>query len=210
MFAACLLQSGFLLQDRRYTTAQIQQFWQQLAVYKSGHTPYGLTIAEGSKFSAKQWWLNLPLDSDGKQMIIVRLAVILFDIIPHSAAPECLFSMLKWMQAPLRNRLAVATMEKMSTIKQHMQQQAAPEAPKRKKPSFAPAVPPPQDPEVVVVQPPVPPADEEEGNDDDAIDENGLDDVLALVEEEEVLPAPPGPASRTPEYLRLPTFRSVK
>jgi hypothetical protein len=49
--------------------------------------------------------------------VLISLALLLLDIVPHSAAPERAFSLMGWLHCALRNRLSVAITSMMTAIK---------------------------------------------------------------------------------------------
>jgi hypothetical protein len=90
--------------------------------YSISEAPYGQTsFPEG--FSAKRYWMAMPLLRGGKRTVLALLAILLQDVAPNAAATERIFSFLKWLQSDRRNRLGIDALAKLSTIKIHYQQQ---------------------------------------------------------------------------------------
>lgn len=110
------------MQKRGYGSEQnVRDLLVQMKAYMSRHVPYHLP-ASGHLADAETWWQHIPLGHDGQQLMIVRLALLLLHVVPHSAAPERLFSLLKWYQSDRRNRLSSSMLNKMSTIKMCLDQ----------------------------------------------------------------------------------------
>ena len=105
------------MKSRRYSHAQCAELITQLRGYKSSSSPYDAPLGSLKDFSAKLWWQGI--DSS---LIIVHLAVFLYDVVPHAATTERLFSIMGWYHSDVRNRLGVGTTGRMSAIKTFYEQ----------------------------------------------------------------------------------------
>jgi hypothetical protein len=100
--------------------AELKKLVGQMQAYKAGLPPYNqLYAGEQSQQATRLWWSAI--NAAGTN-IIVNLAILLLDVVPHAAAPERLFSMLGWFQSNLRNRLSVGTTGMMAVTRQHLQE----------------------------------------------------------------------------------------
>ncbi len=70
----------------------------------------------------------------GSIEVLAGLAIVLWGIVPHSAEPERLFSLMGWYSSSRRCRSGVQTMAMMAAVKMHYDQQAAPAVPQPSKP----------------------------------------------------------------------------
>jgi hypothetical protein len=103
---------GFGVESLRTLTAQ-------LLLYRAGSSPYN-SAAGGEAWSCRSWWKSICTHNS---KILVHLAILLLDIVPHAAEPERLFSLLKWFNSATRVNISVETLAMMATIKTHYQQQ---------------------------------------------------------------------------------------
>ncbi len=81
----------------------------------AGEAPYNLE-AGGNGFKLKAWWLSVRSSANE---VLVDLAVLLIDVVPHAAAPERTFSTMGWFQTDTRNRLGAHTTGMLTAIKTH-------------------------------------------------------------------------------------------
>ncbi|KAG5181838.1 hypothetical protein JKP88DRAFT_245995 [Tribonema minus] len=119
--------------------------------------------------------------AQGRKQVLVDLALLLLDIVPHAAATERVFSMLGWFHGKHRNALSVTSTDMMATTAQHYRRQAPPKPPsttsKKRKAAEVNDL----DSEVEVVEP----LTEERQDDEFDIGEHDVDELIsALVEGE--------------------------
>ena len=68
-------------------------------------------------FQPKLWWQGLD-----PKLTIVHLAVFLYDVVPHAATVQRLFSLMGWYHNARRNRLGVDSTGSMTAIKTFYEQ----------------------------------------------------------------------------------------
>jgi hypothetical protein len=100
-----------------YKFEQGKKLVDQLTTYRVGE---GLFQAptDVENFSLSTWWRDragLPNDE------LVKIARLLADIVPHSAGIERMFSVMGWLHSDTRNRLNVATVKSLATVKMDAQ-----------------------------------------------------------------------------------------
>jgi hypothetical protein len=125
------LQAVELCKRRYYGEAACQQLVLQIQAYAAGAAPYNQPFFYGAGFNVRNWWRAAAIS--GHEML-VGLAIVLLDIVPHAAEPERCFSLMGWYSSGRRARTSVKTMAMMATIKMHYEQQAPPAAPQPSKP----------------------------------------------------------------------------
>jgi hypothetical protein len=107
------------------TESEIARLPQQLLAYNSKAPPFSKQYG-GAGFLPYCWWSTLATDTHTD--VIKDLALLMLDILPHSAATERTFSIAGWLHSKTRNRMSVSTTGKLSAIKLHYNAQR-PEAP---------------------------------------------------------------------------------
>lgn len=112
-----ILQAVTLMRNRLYSADDCGKLITQLAAYKGGSSPFDAPLGNLKDFNAQLWWRSI--DSS---LIIVQLAVFLYDIVPHAATTERIFSIMSWYHTAVRNRLSVGTTGRMSAIKTFYEQ----------------------------------------------------------------------------------------
>jgi hypothetical protein len=118
------------MQKRRYSQEQVQRLLTQLAQYQAYTSPFNKQSG-GPSFSPRVWWQTLPatLGTD----MIQQLALLLLDVVPHSAATERTFSVTGFYHSKTRNRMTVGTTGKLAAIKLHYLAQRPAPPPERKR-----------------------------------------------------------------------------
>jgi hypothetical protein len=117
-----------VMSNRGRSSEEIERLGQQLLCYYASASPFNQARG-GVDFVPRLWWVTLV--TNDKTDMLKALAVLLFDIVPHSAATERTFSIAGWMHSKTRNRMSVGTTGKLSTIKLHYNAQRPPVPPKR-------------------------------------------------------------------------------
>lgn len=112
--------------NRGHGQAEIERLLQQLLCYSVAAAPFN-KASGGATFKPRYWWSTF--NKDALTDKIQELALLLFDVVPHSAATERTFSIAGWLQSKTRNRMTVGTTGKLSAIKLHYnaQRPAVPE-----------------------------------------------------------------------------------
>lgn len=101
-------------QMRGHDKASADRLIGQMRLYKLGQPPYNMLF--GDPFDLKAWWLSLRTAATTE---IADLGVLLGHLTPHAADVERMFSMVGWMDAPRRNRLAVGSLNMLAVVKSH-------------------------------------------------------------------------------------------
>lgn len=117
-----------MMSKRGRSSEEIERLGQQLLCYYASASPFNQARG-GVDFVPRLWWVTLV--TNDKTDMLKALAVLLFDIVPQSAATERTFSIAGWMHSKTRNRMSVGTTGKLSTIKLHYNAQRPPVPPKR-------------------------------------------------------------------------------
>jgi len=107
------------MHKRRWSVPDLKRLVQQLGAYKAGTAPFDMPHGGGG-FSVRAWWQAV---SSSNADMLVPLALLLLDVVPHAAAPERAFSLLKWFSSERRNRMSVSTACALAATKMHYQQQ---------------------------------------------------------------------------------------
>jgi hypothetical protein len=76
-------------------------------------------VSADASFSVRAWWLAV----GNAAAETVALALFLFDIVPHAGTTERTFSTMGWFDSPRRNRLHVASLAMMTSIRSNLLQQ---------------------------------------------------------------------------------------
>ncbi|CAN0346568.1 unnamed protein product, partial [Phaeothamnion confervicola] len=100
----------------------------QLVSYRSGTGIFQSAVVGSSLVSRDSklaWWAEAAAAAAGGDLI-ATLAITLLRVVPHAAAPERLFSVLKWIQSDRRNRMSVQALSAIATIRCHLQRQGEP------------------------------------------------------------------------------------
>jgi hypothetical protein len=119
------------MRKRKYSKQAITNLITQLQAYKAGMPPYDSPWpGSDTPWGMRVWWTCLASEATS---VIVNLAVLLLDVVPHSAAPERLFSMLGWFHSKLRNRLTVGLTGMMAVTRHHLHQIFVSESPRPRK-----------------------------------------------------------------------------
>jgi hypothetical protein len=103
--------------NRRFSEEQLREMMDQLGKYKAGLAPYNVPYG-GESFDVRAWWESIG-QSDPRSLVLVQLALLLLDIVPHAADVERIFSMLGWFHGKHRSGLGVDNTGMMATIAQH-------------------------------------------------------------------------------------------
>lgn len=67
--------------------------------------------------SCRSWWSNCGKNEDGAAL--AELAGVLFDVVPHAAAPERVFSLMGWYEGATSSSMVTSTTAKKVAIKMH-------------------------------------------------------------------------------------------
>ena len=110
--ACSTLQALGVMKNRGYSGEDCSALITQLQAYKISRAPFDALLGKPEDFSAQHWWRSID-----ESLIIVQLAVFLYDGVPHAATVERLFSIMGWYHSAVRNRLGVGTTGRMSAIK---------------------------------------------------------------------------------------------
>ena len=105
------------MQRRKYSAQQIGELVSEMQAYKSGKPPFNAPLGNLSAFQPKLWWQGID-----PRLTIVQLAVFLYEIVPHAATVERLFSLMGWYHSDRRNRLGVDSTGSMTAIKTFYEQ----------------------------------------------------------------------------------------
>jgi hypothetical protein len=116
------LQAVKILQSRGFAQGEVQHLTRlitQLQAYNAGLPPFSLAVSADASFSVRAWWLAV----GNAAAETVALALFLFDIVPHAGTTERTFSTMGWFDSPRRNRLHVASLAMMTSIRSNLLQQ---------------------------------------------------------------------------------------
>lgn len=92
----------------------------QLSQYSLGQHPFDLPCAAGtssSGFSARMWWQTIRNNAAAADL--AELVLVLVEVVPHAATPECVFSTMGWYEGSKSNRLSVGINAQKTAIKMH-------------------------------------------------------------------------------------------
>ena len=104
------------MQARHYSQQECTEVVRELMDYRAGLSPFNAPLGTG-QFNAKNWWR-----SAAPQKVLCHLACFLFDITPHAATTERIFSLMGWYHDKTRNRLTVDATGKLTAIKTYYEQ----------------------------------------------------------------------------------------
>ncbi len=90
------------MQRRQYSATQIGNLVSEMQAYKSSSPPFHAPLGNMSTFQPILWWQSID-----PRLTIVHLAIFLYQIVPHAAITERLFSLMGWYHTERRNRLGV-------------------------------------------------------------------------------------------------------
>jgi hypothetical protein len=105
------------MQKRKFSAQQCQSLVSELQAYKSSSPPFNALLGNLSTFNPKLWWQGIDA-----RLTIVHLAIFLYDIVPHAATVERLFSLMGWYHSDRRNRLGVDSTGNLTAIKTFYEQ----------------------------------------------------------------------------------------
>ncbi|KDQ15260.1 hypothetical protein BOTBODRAFT_108857 [Botryobasidium botryosum FD-172 SS1] len=91
---------------------QATMLLRDLKDYYQGKAPFTGSAADG-----KKWWEELPISAPDHP--ILSLALIVFDLVPHSAEVERLFSNLGGIQSAKRSNLSVDMLQSLGKLRNH-------------------------------------------------------------------------------------------
>ncbi len=107
------------MQLRNYSALECQQLVSELQAYKSSSPPFNAKLGNLSTFQPKLWWQGIDA-----RLTVVHLAIFLYDIVPHAATVERLFSLMGWYHSDRRNRLGVNSTGSLTSIKTFYEQKS--------------------------------------------------------------------------------------
>ena len=111
------MQAVDLMKKRKFGAEQCQNLITELQAYKSGSPPFNAPLGNVAVFQPKLWWRAFD-----QNLTIVHLAIFLYEIVPHAATVERLFSLMGWYHSDRRNRLGVDSTGAMTAIKTFYEQ----------------------------------------------------------------------------------------
>ena len=111
------LQACTIMKKRHFSSEQCQDLVTEMQAYKSSRPPFNAPLGNVAAFQPKLWWQGID-----PKLTIVHLAVFLYDIVPHAATVERLFSLMGWFHNARRNRLGVDSTGCMTAIKTFYEQ----------------------------------------------------------------------------------------
>ena len=105
------------MQKRKYTAVQCQDLVSELQAYKSSRPPFNAPLGNLSTFQPKLWWQGIDA-----RLTVVHFAIFLYDMVPHAATVEHIFSLMGWYHSDRRNRLGVDSTGSLTAIKTFYEQ----------------------------------------------------------------------------------------
>jgi hypothetical protein len=114
-FDSITRQAMLVYKKRRHGREACVALMAQLQAYKANASPYNRPSGGGG-FDTRTWWQAC---SNSQNEQLVDLALLLLDIVPHAAAPERTFSMLRWFETGRRCNLDTGTSLMMAAVRQH-------------------------------------------------------------------------------------------
>ena len=111
------MQAVRIMQKRKHTAVQCQDLVGELQAYKSSSPPFNAPLGNLSTFQPKLWWQGIDA-----RLTIVHLAIFLYDMVPHAATVERIFSLMGWYHSDRRNRLGVDSTGSLTAIKTFYEQ----------------------------------------------------------------------------------------
>lgn len=107
---------------RGHGKAECSALVNQLERYTVGAAPFDLPFTQHS--DVKTWWKNVLANDATHSAALVDLAHVLYDIVPHAANTERLFSVMGWFNAPRRSQQSVSSLYMMTAIKTSLERHA--------------------------------------------------------------------------------------
>lgn len=101
--------------EPRVDGSTLDQLTAELIAYSEGQPPFCPAYMPSAAMSVRAWWLSILNNSTAT--VIVSLAVLLYGIVPHAAANERTFSIMKWLNAPRRSSQSVATLKRLTRVR---------------------------------------------------------------------------------------------
>ena len=112
------MQAVSISNKRGFGPTELGRLAYHMQAYNAGDPPFDLPYAS-ENFSVKAWWRSV----GNAAHELVSLAVFLYDIVPHAGSTERVFSIMGWFNSPRRNRLQVASLAMMTSIRSDLQAQ---------------------------------------------------------------------------------------
>ena len=111
---AIKVQALKLFAARGYSMEEGQKLLGQMMDYKVKQPPFILEVPADACFNVKSWWLLLATQGVRE---LSNLAIFLYDICPHAAVTERIFSSMGWFHTDNRSRLDVASVHMLTAVK---------------------------------------------------------------------------------------------
>lgn len=115
LIAAADLQALDYMAKQHFSKEQLDAMCGQLSAYQLDRMPFNVPLMPGPTLPVKAWWQSI--QNNTTATVIVTLAVRLYSIVPHAAATERSFSLMKWINAPRRASQTVGTLKRLSKVR---------------------------------------------------------------------------------------------
>jgi hypothetical protein len=105
--------------NRGFGAARLQELIQTFTKYDLAQPPYHLPCY-GADIDA--WWaatVSEPESGESEYTLLMLLATLLRDVVPHAGSPERTFSLLGYIEAARRNRLVTLTTSMLATSRMY-------------------------------------------------------------------------------------------
>jgi hypothetical protein len=134
LFKGLLIVAGQIMNMWGKSKEETSKLMDAMELYEQGAAPFHLRHG-GPNFDSLAWWEGIGVSSKCGvgEKLLAELATILLGAVPHSAATERLFSMLKWFESGRRVNLAVHTLSMLSTVRAFHQAEQKPAILKQKR-----------------------------------------------------------------------------
>lgn len=109
------IQAVDFMAGHSFDEQQLQVLMQEMVAYKDAAAPFNPAFMPSEAVPVKKWWLSL--QNPFSATVIVKLAVILYSVVPHAAVTERSFSLMKWINAPRRASQTVASIKRITKVR---------------------------------------------------------------------------------------------
>ncbi|CAM9261173.1 unnamed protein product [Phaeothamnion confervicola] len=112
-----------IMKRRGFGQQAAVQLARAMQLYKARAAPFNLLCGGcGDGFNVRAWWLCVSLP---ETEVLVKLAFLLLDVVPHGAAPERALGLRRWFRSDRRTgQLSLESAAMIAAIKMHYEQES--------------------------------------------------------------------------------------
>lgn len=111
-----MITAGKIMKAYGNSAARVQAALDQMEDYTSARGVFGRAI-DMRTFNLSSWWRSV---QDTSNEPLVALALLLAEVVPHAASPECVFSTMGWFEGGRRSSLSNTTNKQLTAVKMYL------------------------------------------------------------------------------------------